>query len=103
MAVATVTQWRVIPGRQQETLANIARARIIHERLGGRVRVWQATMAGPNAGVISYIIEHDDLVAYANFTQRAQTDAEWQQFWADVQSNPSATLVGNSLVVEITT
>lgn len=101
MAAMTLTAWKVTPGKQQEFLATIAEAKAIHERLGGRVRVWLATGAGPNAGNIWYVIEHDDLAAYASFTQQLQADPEWQTCWAGLQSaDPCATLLGNSLATE---
>ena len=104
MAVATVTQWKVTPGKQQEVMANIARARLIHERLGVRVRVWQALLAGPQAGTIAYVLEYDDLAAYARTVQQLQADSEWQAFVSEVlqATEPSATLLANSLLTDIT-
>jgi len=101
MAVATVTQWAVTPGKQEEFLPNVARAKKIHQRLGGQVRVLQNTFGGENTGRISYVIEHSDLAAFASFSQQMQADAEWQQLWASVNSgSPAATMISNSLLAE---
>ena len=104
MTVATITQWRPTQGRQQELLASVARAKQIHERLGARVRVWQSTMAGPNAGLLSYVMEFDDLAAYARTVEQLQTDGEWQTFVREVlqAADPVATMVSNGMATEIT-
>src|SRR5262245_62134091 len=99
MTVATITQWRPTPGKQQELLANVAHAKQIHERLGARVRVWQSTMAGPNAGLLSYVMEFDDLAAYARTVEHMQTDSEWQTVVREVlqSADPIATMVSNGM------
>jgi len=103
VAVALITNWRVNPGRNQEFLGLVGEAKKIHGRLGGRVRVWQAAVAGENSGNIGYVVEHDDLVAYANFTQKLQADPEWQAFLAKAfVANPTGTLLSTSLVNELT-
>ena len=103
MAVATITQFRINPGRNADFNAQVAEAKGHHERLGGRVRVWQATAAGPNTGVVSYVIEHKDLAAFAAFSDKVATDAQWLAFAAKVfTANPSGTLVSGVLATEIT-
>ena len=102
MAVATVTTFQIRPGRNQEFMAQVAEARKLHERLGGRVRVWLATFAGPNAGQAIYVIEHADLAAYAGFSQKMEADPGWQAFAAKVFSaDPTGALVGQSFVTEV--
>ena len=103
MAVAQVFQFRISPGRNQDFNANVAEGKKIQERLGGRVRVWQATAAGPNTGLVSYVIEHDDLAAFATFATKLQADSEWQTFAAKVfTADPSGTLISAALANEIT-
>jgi hypothetical protein len=102
VAVATVATFQVLPGKNQQFQANVAEGKKLHERLGGRVRVWQATIAGENSNSVLYVIEHDDLAAFANFTQKAAADSEVQAFTAKIQANPSATWVSSSLVTEVT-
>jgi hypothetical protein len=103
VAVAQVIQFRINPGRNQEFNAQVAEAKKLQERLGGRVRVWQATAAGPNTGLVSYVIEHPDLAAFAAFSDKLNADSQWQAFVAKVfTANPSGTLISAALVNEIT-
>jgi len=103
MAVAQVIQFRISPGKNQEFNAQVAEAKKLQERLGGRVRVWQATAAGPNTGLVSYVIEHDNLAAFAAFSDKLSADAEWLAFSAKVfVANPSGTLISAGLANEIT-
>ena len=103
MAVAQIVQFRINPGKNQEFNAQVAEAKGHHERLGGRVRVWQATAAGPNSGIVSYVIEHKDLAAFATFSDKLAADAQWLAFVAKIfTANPSGTLVSSGLANEIT-
>ncbi len=104
MAVAQVFQFRIVQGKNQEFNANVAEAKKIQERLGGRVRVWQATMAGQNTGLVSYVIEHDDMAAFASFSQKIGTDADWLAFAAKTLggTNPTGALLSAVLANEIT-
>lgn len=103
MAVAQVTQFRISPGKNQEFTAQVAEAKGHHERLGARVRVWQATAAGPNSGIVSYVVEHQDLAAFAAFSDKLGKDAQWLAFVAKVfTANPSGTLTSSALANEIT-
>ena len=65
MATALVTQWRVAPGRRAEFIQAAGEAKKIHEGLGGRVRMFGATAAGTASGTLSYVLEFDDVAAYA--------------------------------------
>jgi len=103
MAVATITQFRINPGRNADFNAQVAEAKGHHERLGARVRVWQATAAGPNTNVVSYVIEHKDMAAFAAFSDKVTADAQWLAFVAKVfTANPSGTLISGALATEIT-
>ena len=103
MAVAQVFQFRIRPGRNQEFNAQVAEAKKIQERLGGRVRVWQATAAGPNTGLVSYVVEHQNLAAFAGFSDKLQADSEWQAFVAKVfTADPSGNIISAVLANEMT-
>ena len=102
MAVATVATFQVLPGKNQQFQALIAEAKKHHERLGGRVRIWTATIAGENSNNVLYVIEHDDIVAFANFTEKTNADSEWQAFIAKALADPSSTWVSSSLLNETT-
>ncbi len=104
MAVAQVFQFRIVPGRNEEFTKNVAAAKQIHERLGGRVRVWTALVAGPNTGMVSYVIEHDDLAAYGDFGTKLAADPEWVEYLAKTlgRADPAGTLQSGTLANEIT-
>ena len=103
MAVVQAIQFRIIQGKNQEFMANVAEARKIQEGLGGRVRAWQATMAGPNSGIVTYTIEHDDLAAFAAFSDKLQADSDWLAFVARTlgSANPTGTFMSAVLANEI--
>lgn len=103
MTVATVTGFQINPGRNQDFMSLVAEAKKIHERLGGKVRVWTATAAGPNTGNVTYVIEYANLAGYAAFSEKLQADKEWQAFAAKAFSaNPTSRVLGMSLVTEAT-
>jgi hypothetical protein len=102
MAVAQVVQFRVTPGKAVEFNAQVAEAKKIQERLGGHVRVWQATAAGPNTGLVSYVIEHKDLADFAAFSDKLTADATWQAFVVKAfVANPTGTLLSVALANEM--
>ena len=104
MAVAQLFQFRIVQGKNQEFAAQVAEAKKIQERHGGRVRVWQGTMAGANTGLVSYVIEHEDIAAFASFSQKLGADADWLAFAAKTLggANPTGTLISAALANEIT-
>lgn len=103
LAVAQVFQFRVTPGKNQEFNAQVGEAKKLQEKLGGHVRVWQATMAGPNSGLVSYVIEHENLAAFAAFSDKLASDAAWLAFVAKAfVANPAGTLLSAVLANEIT-
>ena len=101
MAVLVVATFRALPGKNREFLDDIAEAKKHHERLGGSVRTWSATIAGENSNNVVYGIEHADIVAYANFTQKVAADADFLAFTQKIGANPSGTRVSTSLLTEI--
>ncbi len=103
MAVLQVAQFRITPGRNQEFNANAAKAKNIHERLGAQVRVWAAVVAGPNTGLVTYSMQHQDWASYASFNEKLVADSEWQQFVANViqRPDPSGVLQSAALLNEV--
>lgn len=103
MAVMSVTQWKVRPGKTQEFFENCVRAKAIQERLGAQsVRMFMNTFAGPNAGTVTYAIEHENAEAQGAFSDKMNSDSEWQEFWQGVNnSDPSAEMISNSQISEI--
>jgi len=101
MAVATVTAWRPEPGKREELIQLFKNAKVIHERHGGRVRMWAAGMSGPNVGTLTYVIEHDDMAALARFGEKLATDADWQAMVPMLSAGTPGTIISHSQVVEI--
>ena len=102
MAVSTVTIWQASPGRTGDFLATAAKAKGIHQRLGGTVRLRQITVGGPNSLHFVYTIEHKDMAAYASFSDKSNADAEWLALIAGAMTaDPSATLVSQSLTTDV--
>ena len=102
-AVRQVIQVRVEPGQLDAYLARQPQARAIQERLGlPAPRIFQATLAGPNVGTLSIVIDHPSLVAFAANNAKQQADAEWQSWIGDLNKAGIRQLVSNSIVVEVT-
>jgi hypothetical protein len=103
MALLQIAQFRITPGRNQEFNGNVAKAKGIHERLGAQVRVWAAIAAGPNTGLVTYSIQHQDWSAFASFNEKLASDSEWQQFVANViqRPDPSGVLQSAALLNEV--
>ncbi|HTF32096.1 MAG TPA: hypothetical protein VK714_00155 [Myxococcota bacterium] len=98
-AVATVATWRPRDGKINEFVAKVATAKKIHERLGGKVRVWQTAIGGQPM-TFGYVIEHASWAEFAKFSEKMEKDTEWQSFWADASAHVTADLIQNSLVTE---
>jgi len=103
MAVAVVTQFHVTQGRRAQFIKEAGEAKPMHERLGGRVRMYAATAAGANTGMLTYVVEFDDMADYAAWVQKAQTDQPWQALLARTlgSADPSAKAASQSLLVEV--
>jgi hypothetical protein len=103
MAVTSLAVWAVRPGKAAEFAANVAKAKAIHTRLGGTVRLRQILFGGPSAQQMAYSIEVADMTAFAAFSDKMAADSEWQAFWGSLATNadPSATLVQQSLAQDV--
>jgi hypothetical protein len=93
---------RVEPGKLEQYVSVLAKLNGVLERLGvpSRLRVWQATVAGDNTGVVVVGIEHADLAAYADTTTKSAADPEWQQLIAGLDE--IRTVLSHNLYREIT-
>lgn len=94
MSVNAVFFWQPGPGRQAEVLGTFATARKIHERLGARVFTRQPLFYGNQPPRLQYLMNFDDLAAYATFSGKLDADAEWQGFFVPLitAQNPVAAL-----------
>ena len=68
--------FKPINGSLQETIAWFDQAKVVHERLGGKVEYWQHDVMGNN--VISYLIRFDKQENWASFKDKLATDEAWQ-------------------------
>ena len=100
MAAVSMSVWRPAPGRTMEFAAQVAQAKVIHERLGAAVSVWQP-VAGGQAGTFTYVMTFEGMGAYGAFSQAVGEDEEWMSFWVGIQSNPTAEAVETILAAEV--
>ncbi len=102
MAVSQVSIWSVHPGKLPDTVATAAKSKVIHERLGAKVRLRQIVYGGPNANQLVYSIEHADMAAFAAFTDKLLADADWQALVAVIfGAEAPATLLSNSVTTDV--
>ncbi len=61
-------------------LQELERGKEMMKKLGipGQIRVWQATFAGPEAGMVAVGIEYPSLTALAEATAKMNTDKDMQ-------------------------
>jgi hypothetical protein len=101
-AVLVVNVWRPRPGRFQDFMAVCTKAKRIHQRLGGKVRVYNAQFGGQPFTTL-YTTEHADSNAFGAFGAKLETDAEWLALvneWLGSRE-PSADLVDTRVNVEV--
>ena len=100
--VANMNVWKPRPGRLQDFMAVVHKAKKIHERLGGKVRVWSAQFGGEPFSV-GYVTEHSDWKAFGEFAGKLESDAQWQELVAGwtATKDTAADLVQSSVFVEV--
>jgi hypothetical protein len=102
MAVRQVSIFQPRDGKREEFLKEAATAKEHLTRLGGRFRVGEMAVGGPNTGQMVATLEFDDMGAYAAFVKLASADREWQDFQAKAnRENGTRTLVSRALVQDL--
>jgi hypothetical protein len=76
-------------------LAQVSKAKAMHERMGATVNVAQ-TMSGGTAMSIIYMMTCESGAAYGAFLDALGADAEWQEFWLAILADPTATMVSTA-------
>jgi NIPSNAP protein len=99
-AVVSIRVWQPHSGRLQDFTARVARAKRIHERLRGKVRVFNSHFGGVPLSVC-YIIEHPDWKAFGEFRATVEADAEWLALVAENTRDPTADLISSQVLVEV--
>lgn len=101
-ATMVITGVETKPGKLADYLKAVASAGPINDRLkaGGRVRVWQADLAGTEAGDVVVGIEYPDLASYVSAQEKLGADSEWQKVRTSLDD--LRTVSGRWLYQEIT-
>ena len=100
-SAAQVMAWRPRPGRLEDFLKIAARADKLLRKFGATTRTLNTPVAGDQAGTMLYLIECTDMNAFGALQSKMQSDKEWLAFLAEVNSNPTADLIGSSLYTEV--
>jgi hypothetical protein len=79
--VLLLTGAEVEPGQLETYRQRVATSRAISGRLGlkGRLRMWQAQLAGPEAGSVAVGVEYPDVATYVAEQEKLSADPEWQK------------------------
>lgn len=84
MAIYVGTQVSPTPGNLQALLAEGARYNKLVEKIGGTpIGGWTVAL-GEGQGTLALLVSYPDLAAYQAATEKAQTDAEFVKFVADL-------------------
>ncbi|MEN8184233.1 MAG: hypothetical protein ABFS46_17035, partial [Myxococcota bacterium] len=101
-SILLVTGVEVKPGQLEEYRNRLSQGQVIIERLKlrGKLRVWQATIAGAGTGNVSVGVEYPDLGAYVADQAKLAGDAQWRELLAGLDA--IRTLRGRWLYREVT-
>ena len=94
--IMQTTEWRANPGDGMRFMESVSQAKGHIERLGGRVRVMQC-MTGLLPMTVSVSVLFEDVEHYGEYSDKLGVDEQFQAYWADAMSRPSATLVRSGL------
>ena len=102
MAVRAVSIFQPRDGKREDFLKEASQAMEHLTRLGARFRLGEMVLAGPTTGQFVATIEFDDLVAYAAFMQKSNSDEQWRDFQNKAErADGTRTLVSRSLVQDV--
>lgn len=93
-------QWRAKDGRLADFIGKVGQAVPLIERMGGAARVMQC-LIGRYPMTVMVSTSFADLDAYGAYSDRVASDAEWQAFWADALSDPTADLIRTGLYLNV--
>ena len=101
--VATVLTVKV-KGDRDAYLQKVKAVMALAEKLqsGGKMRIWQATLAGSDTRLIYAVIEYANLEAMAKGITKVQNDEEWKKAIKDIDQSGVREVMSNELIEEIT-
>ena len=84
--VLQVVAVEVEPGELDEYVKRVSKFNAIAERLGvqAKLRIWQATAAGPNTGIVAVAVEYPSLSEWVRAGDKLDPDKEWQKIMASL-------------------
>jgi len=79
--ILLVTGVAVKPGMMDKYIGKLGMGQAIIDRLklGGRMRVWHAAVAGPDTGNVAVGVEYPSLAAYVSDQAKLRADADWRK------------------------
>jgi|SRR5579884_1556612 hypothetical protein len=101
MSIATTTTWKAAPGEREGLLRLFAEWKAMHERHGGRVRMWSYGLSGSDFGNLVYMVEFDDLEAYARFAAGVREDPDWPRLAPGLFSGAHGTIIHTAMLHEL--
>jgi hypothetical protein len=117
--VIQVVTVKVAAGKLESYLQEVKKLSAVLTRVAssGKLRMWQATAAGPDTGEVLVGIEYPNAAAWATDSTKVQNDAEWQKIvagldglrtlasiavWRDVSPTPASASAAGSGVLLLT-
>ncbi len=100
LGVVLATQWRAIHGKMEAFVGKVLESMPLSEAMGGLSRPMQS-IVGAHPMSMMVATTFADLDAYGAYADKANTDADWQAFWAGAMSDPTADLIRSGLYVNM--
>ncbi len=93
-----------LKGDQEAYLQKVKQLNAISKRIeaGGTIRVWRATLAGADSGLIFVGIEYPSMEAFAKGFTKVRSDAEYQKLVKELDASGTREVVSSSLLEEMT-
>ena len=101
--VATVLTVK-LKGDRDAYLQKVKAITTLSEKLqtGGKMRLWQATLAGSDTRLIYAVIEYANMEAMAKGVTKMQDSDEWKKLVKDVDQSGVRDVVSSQLIEEVT-
>lgn len=100
LGVVLATQWRAIHGKMEAFVGKVLESMPISERMGGLSRPMQS-IVGSHPMSMMVATTFTDMDAYGAYADAANSDVEWQTFWAGAMTDPTADLLRSGLYVNM--